>query len=115
MYEIYKVGEEPHWVEGLNLLGPYGLELAIVTHWNNTEGGTHDTRYCYMGEPRLRLLEESLPESATILGIDEHTACIVDLSKGKSVVMGVGQVTITTMRYRPTQGLRSDPCRRHDL
>jgi hypothetical protein len=94
VYEIYKVGEEPHWVEGLNLLGPYGLELAIVTHWNNTEGGTHDTRYCYMGEPRLRLLEESLPESATILGIDEHTACIVDLSKGESVVMGVGQVTI---------------------
>jgi hypothetical protein len=94
VYEIYKVGEEPHWVEGLNLLGPYGLELAIVTHWNNAEGGTYDTRYCFMGEPRLRLLEESLPDSATILGIDEHTACIMDLGSRECQVMGVGQVTI---------------------
>jgi len=94
VYEIYKVGEEPHWVEGLNLLGPYGLELAIVTHWNNAEGGTYDTRYCFMGEPRLRILEESLPDSASILGIDEHTACIVDLSKRECLVIGVGQVNI---------------------
>ncbi len=94
VYEIYKVGEEPHWVEGLNLLGTYGLELAIVTHWNNAEGGTYDTRYCFMGEPRLRLLEERLPDSATILGIDEHTACIVDLASRECRVMGVGQVTI---------------------
>lgn len=94
VYEIYKVGEEPHWVEGLNLLGPYGLELAIVTHWNNAEGGTYDTRYCFMGEPRLRLLEESLPDSASILGIDEHTACILDLGKRECLVMGVGQVNI---------------------
>ena len=94
VYEIYKVGEEPHWVEGLNLLGSYGLELAIVTHWNNAEGGTYDTRYCFMGEPRLRLLEERLPDSATILGIDEHTACIMDLGSRECQVMGVGQVTI---------------------
>ena len=94
VYEIYKVGEDPHWVEGLDLLGPYGLELAIVTHWNNAEGGAFDTRYCYMGEPRLRLLEESLPDSATILGIDEHTACTMDLSSRECSVMGVGQVTI---------------------
>ncbi len=94
VYEIYKVGQDPHRVEGLNLLGPYGLKLAIVTHWNNTEGGTYDTRYCYMGEPRLRLLEERLPDSATILGIDEHTACIVDLGSRKCRVMGIGQVTI---------------------
>ena len=94
VYEIYKVGEDPHWVEGLDLLGPYGLELAIVSHWNNGEGSTHDTRYCFMGEPRMRLLEKSLPDFTTILGIDEHTACIVDLSGGECQVMGVGQVTI---------------------
>ena len=94
VYEIYKVGEEPHWVDGLDLLGPYGLELAIVSHWNNTEGGTHDTRYCFMGEPRLKLLEERLPDSATILGIDEYTACIVDLGAREGLVMGAGQVTI---------------------
>ncbi len=94
VYEIYKVGENPHWVEGLDLLGPYGLELAIVPHWNNNEGGAHDTRYCFMGEPRMRFLEESLPGSTVILGIDEYTACIIDLDGGECQVMGAGQVTV---------------------
>jgi hypothetical protein len=94
VYEIYKVGEDPHWAAGLDLLGPYNLELAIVSHWNNSEGGTHDTRYCFMGEPRMSFLEKRLPDSATILGIDEYTACILDLSRGEGVVMGAGQVTI---------------------
>lgn len=94
VYEIYKVGEEPRWTDGLDLLGPYGLELAIITHWNNAEGGTHDTRYAYLGEPRLRLVEEALPDGAVILGVDEHTACIIDLSAERCDVMGVGSVTI---------------------
>jgi hypothetical protein len=94
VYEIYKVGEAPHWVKGLDLLGPYGLDLAIIPHWNNAEGGTHDTRYCFIGEPRLRLLEQSLPGSATILGIDEYTACLLDLGSGHGHVIGAGQVTI---------------------
>ena len=94
VYEIYKVGEEIRWVEGLDVLGPYGLELAIVPHWNNAEGGTHDTRFCFMGEPRFRCLEESLPDSITMLGIDEYTACIVDLCSDECLVMGAGQVTI---------------------
>jgi hypothetical protein len=94
VYEIYKVGEDPHWVEGLDLLGPYGLELAIIPHWNNSEGGAHDTRHCFMGESRLRFLEKSLPDSAVILGIDEYTACILDLGGGEGRVMGAGQATI---------------------
>jgi len=94
VYEVYKVGESPRWVEGLDLLGPYGWELAVVPHWNNAEGGTHDTRFCWMGEPRFRFLEQRLPESTTILGIDEYTACIVDLASGQCQVMGAGQVTI---------------------
>jgi hypothetical protein len=94
VYEIYKVGEDPHWAEGLDLLAPYGLELAIIPHWNNREGGVYDTRYCFMGEPRLRLLEKGLPDSTAILGIDEYTACIVDLGGGECRVMGAGQVII---------------------
>jgi len=94
VYEIYKVGEEPRWVDGLDLLGPYGLELIVVPHWNNTEGNAHDTRYCFIGKPRLKLLEKQLPQSATILGIDEYTACILDIAAGKGRVMGAGQVTI---------------------
>lgn len=93
VYEIYKVGQDPEWVDGLDLLAPYGLELAIVPHWNNAEGGTFDTRYSFMGEPRFRLLEEQLPESVTILGIDEHTACVIDL-EGECRVMGADGVTI---------------------
>jgi hypothetical protein len=94
VYEIYKVGEEPRWVDGLDLLVPYGLELAIVPHWNNREGSTHDTRYCFMGEPRMRFLERLLPASATILGVDEHTACILDLDRGECLVMGAGHATV---------------------
>jgi hypothetical protein len=94
VYEIYKVGESPHWTEGLDLLGPYGLDLAIVPHWNNAEGGTHDTRYCFMGGSRLAALEQLLPDTTTVLGVDEYTACILDLANGSGQVMGAGKVTI---------------------
>lgn len=99
VYEIYKVGEEPRWLDGLNLFGPYGLELTIIPHWNNSDGATHDTRYCFIGEPRMRLLEKALPDSATILGIDENTACIIDLENGECQLMGVGQVTVRRGGY----------------
>jgi hypothetical protein len=94
VYEIYKVGEEPHWVEGLDLLAPYGLDLAIVSHWNNAEGATFDTRYCFMGQPRFDVLEDLLPDSTAVLGVDEYTACILDLGGNEGRVMGAGQVTV---------------------
>lgn len=94
VYEIYKAGERIHWLEGLDLLSPYGLDVAIVSHWNNAEGGTFDTRYCFMGQPRFDLLEQLLPESTIVLGVDEYTACILDLGENECRVMGPGQVTI---------------------
>jgi hypothetical protein len=94
VYEIYKVGEDPLWTEGIDLLGPCALELAILPHWNNAEGGTHDTRFCFMGEPRFRILEEQLPASALILGIDEYTACVIDLAQEECKVMGAGKVVL---------------------
>lgn len=95
VYEIYKVGEDPHWQPGLDLLGPYGLALAIVTHWDNQEGGANlDTRYAFMGEARMRMLEAMLPPSATLLGIDEHTAVVLDLAAGAARVMGRGGVVV---------------------
>jgi peptidase E len=94
VYEIYKVGEDVHWVEGLNLLGSFGLPFVVIPHWNNAEGGTHDTRFCYMGEPRLIQLERLLPSGTPILGIDEHTACILDFSAGQVLIRGVGGVTL---------------------
>lgn len=100
VYEIYKVGEDLHWVEGMNLLGKFGLDLAVIPHWNNAEGGTHDTRFCYMGESRLNKLEAMLPSGLPLLGIDEHTACIIDFSQKEILVRGLGGITF---RYQGKQ------------
>jgi cyanophycinase-like exopeptidase len=93
VYEVYKVGEEPRWLGGLDLLSVTGLRAAVVPHYNNAEGGTHDTRYCYMGERRLRILEDLLPDGVGILGVDEHTAAIFDIDAGTVSVRGRGGVT----------------------
>ena len=94
VYEIYKAGDEVDWIDGLDMLGLFGLKLAIVPHWNNAEGGTYDTRFCFMGEPRLNILETRLPFDVVILGIDEHTACTFDLSAQTCTVAGAGRVTV---------------------
>lgn len=97
VYEIYKVGLDLHWTDGLDLLGRYGLNVACVPHWNNASGETHDTSRCFMGEARLRRLEKMLPSDVVILGIDEFTACIVDPTVQRCHVMGQGGVTIRTL------------------
>jgi len=94
VYEIYKVGQPPHWLDGLDLMAEVGLPAAVVPHFNNAEGGNHDTRYCYMGERRLARLEQMLPDGVFILGVDEHTACIFDLDAGTATVAGLGAVTV---------------------
>lgn len=94
VYEIYKVGERVRWLQGLNLMAEVGLPAVVVPHFNNAEGGNHDTRYCYMGERRLSLLEAVLPPEVFILGVDEHTACILDLDAGTATVAGLGSVTV---------------------
>jgi hypothetical protein len=95
VYEIFKVGADPHWVRGLDLLAGHGLELAIVPHWNNTEGGAElDTSRCYVGVARFEQLREQLSATAVILGIDEHTACVLDFANGRATVYGNGGVTI---------------------
>ncbi len=97
VYEIYKAGEDPSWRPGLDLFTPLGLDLAIVPHWNNREGGEHlDTSRCYMGTSRFARLRQMLPTSTTILGIDEHTSCIIDPEAGTVSVRGQGEVTIMT-------------------
>ncbi len=94
VYEIYKVGDDPSWARGLDLLGEIGVRCAVIPHYNNREGGTHDTRFCYMGEPRLRLLQSMLPDDVLILGVDEYTACLVDVEAQSVTVRGRGGVTI---------------------
>jgi hypothetical protein len=94
VYEIYKVGVSPHWLEGLDLLADAGLRAALIPHYDNAEGGTHDTRYCYMGEERLTALEAMLPPGCIILGVDEHTSLVLDLDDGTATIAGRGGVTI---------------------
>ena len=94
VYEIYKVGQDLHWVEGINVLENFGFNLVIIPHWNNAEGGTHDTRFCFMGEPRFNRLESMLPEDVSVFGLDEHTACLIDLAKDEAEIKGLGNVTL---------------------
>ena len=95
VYEIYKVGETVRWLDGLDLMTTeVGLPAVVVPHFNNAEGGNHDTRFCYMGERRLSLLEAQLPPEVFVLGIDEHTACVFDLDACTATVAGLGSVTV---------------------
>lgn len=95
VYEIYKVGEDLHWVKGLDFFAAYGLELVLVPHWNNREGGADlDTRFCFMGKPRFELLLEQLPSTAVVVGVDELTALMLELQSGTGEVFGQGGVTI---------------------
>jgi cyanophycinase-like exopeptidase len=95
VYEIYKAGEDPNWRDGLDLLGRYGLRLAIVPHWNNAEGGADlDTSRCFMGGERFAALAAMLPEDIGILGIDEHTTLLVNPAAARCKVLGQGGVTV---------------------
>jgi len=96
VYEIYKVGQDLFWAEGLDILSRFGLNLVIIPHWNNAEGGNHDTRFCYMGEPRFRRLEDLFPQRVPILGLDEHTACILNFETGEAEIKGIGGITLRT-------------------
>jgi hypothetical protein len=94
VYEIYKAGDDPFWMQGLNVLGTIGINAAVIPHYDNREGGDHDTRFCFLGEERLLTLEEQLPPGTFILGIDEHSALMLDLVADIAFVHGRGGVTI---------------------
>jgi hypothetical protein len=94
VYEIYKVGADPYWLEGLDLLAPVGLRAVVIPHYDNAEGGTHDTRFCYLGERRLAMLEPQIPADAAVLGVDEHTALVFDMVAGEAEVVGRGGATV---------------------
>ncbi len=79
IYEIYKAGMDLHWQPGLNYFQQFGLDLVIVPHWNNAEGGAElDTSRCFMGAGRFDELCSLLTCEGTILGIDEHTSIWID-------------------------------------
>ena len=112
VYEIYKAGMDPWWEPGLGVFEVTGLTAAVIPHFDNQEGGTHDTRYCYLGERRLRILEQRLPDGAFVFGVDEHTAGIIDLDNRRVEVAGRGGVTIRvngrTTSYGPGDAVELD-------
>lgn len=94
VYEIYRVGQKLHWVEGMDILGKFGFNLVVIPHWNNAEGGTHDTRFCFMGQPRFQKLVALMTEQVPVFGLDEHTACIMNLATDEAQIKGIGTVTL---------------------
>jgi hypothetical protein len=95
VYEIYKAGADLHWTEGLDFFGLYDMQVVLIPHWNNRDGGEElDTSRCFMGKSRFAELLRSLPADLTVIGIDKKTALVIDLQKGICRVIGLGGVTI---------------------
>jgi hypothetical protein len=95
VYEIYKVGQDLHWAPGLDLFGAYGLPLVLISHWDNTEGGAElDTSRGFIGQARFEQLRAMLPPETRLLGLDEHTALVVDPVGQACQVLGRGGVCL---------------------
>ncbi|MGE0686847.1 MAG: hypothetical protein AB7P33_08900 [Dehalococcoidia bacterium] len=95
VYEIYKAGEDPHWKDGLDMLGRFGVNVAVVPHYNDNSGGdNYDTRFCYMGASRFDRLQALLPADTAILGLDAYTALCFDPATGLATVSGQGGITL---------------------
>jgi hypothetical protein len=94
VYEVYKVGQDVQILEGLDILSAIGVNAAVIPHYDNAEGGNHDTRFCYLGEARLELFESMLDSDTYVLGVDEHTGLVINLDTEEAKVVGNGTVTI---------------------
>ena len=57
VYEIYKVGVDPGLGRRTGSWRLAAAGVAVIPHYDNAEGGNHDTRFCYLGERRLDSLE----------------------------------------------------------
>src|SRR5262245_32304396 len=95
VYEIYKVGQDVHVVDGLNLFADFGLHLSFIPHWNNAEGGVDlDTSRCFIGMDRFAEWCQLVPAENVTLGLDEHTGIIMDFATGMCEISGVSSVSI---------------------
>lgn len=95
VYEVYKVGEDVHVVDGLDLFADFGLHVSFVPHWNNAEGGADlDTSRCFVGMERFSQWCDLVPAENTTVGLDEHTGIILDFEKGICEVSGVSSISL---------------------
>ena len=97
VYEIYKVGQDVHVVDGLNFFADFGLHLSFTPHWNNAEGGVDlDTSRCFVGMDRFNEWCNLLPSENVTLGLDEHTGIIMDFESGTCEISGVSSVSLVS-------------------
>ena len=95
VYEIYKVGQDVHIVDGLNLFADFGLHVSFIPHWNNAEGGVDlDTSRCFIGMDRFAEWCGLVPPENETIGLDEHTGLIIDFESGLCEVSGVSSVSL---------------------
>jgi hypothetical protein len=95
VYEIYKVGQDIHVVDGLNLFADFGLHVSFIPHWNNADGGVDlDTSRCFVGMERFAEWCDLVPSQNATLGLDEHTGIILDFETGVCEISGVSSVSI---------------------
>ena len=95
VYEIFKVGEDVHTKPGLNLFADFGMQLSVIPHWNNAEGGTDlDTSRCFVGLERFDEWCAEIPSENTTLGLDEHTGLVIDFQTRECKVLGVSSVSL---------------------
>ena len=95
VYEIFKVGQDVHVVDGLNLFSDFGLHVSFIPHWNNAEGGVDlDTSRCFIGMDRFAEWCSLVPDENETIGLDEHTGLIVDFETGLCEVSGVSSVSL---------------------
>jgi hypothetical protein len=95
VYEIYKVGQDVHMVEGLNFFADFGLHISFIPHWNNADGGVDlDTSRCFVGMDRFKEWCDLLPSENETIGLDEHTGLIMDFETGSCEVSGVSSVSL---------------------
>ena len=95
VYEIYKVGQDVHMVDGLNLFADFGLHVSFIPHWNNADGGVDlDTSRCFIGMDRFAEWCNLLPSENETVGLDEHTGLVLDFETGLCEVSGVSSVSL---------------------
>ena len=100
VYEIFKVGLDLYWQDGLDFFSRFNLDLSVIPHWNNNDGGKKiDTSRCYLGKERVDKLLKMLPDESVVLGLDEHTGLLLDFSHKAVSVVGKGSVHLIQGGY----------------
>jgi len=97
VYEIYKVGQDVHTVDGLNFFADFGLHVSFIPHWNNADGGVDlDTSRCFIGLDRFAEWCNLIPADNITLGLDEHTGIIMDFESRTCEISGVSSVSLVS-------------------